>query len=139
MRVLWTCVLLLLSAVPSQAQTVLNPVPANQPLTASWNANPASEGVTAYRCYIDKVKIGADIPATSALVCAVPAQAVGQHNFEVSAVNAFGEGARASLTVTAGTPPSGPTNLRIVVQIAVQQSGEVTLLAASVSNDGVRP
>jgi len=50
----------------------------------------------------------------------------------VSAINAFGSASSAPLTVTAGNPPSAPVNLQIVVQVAVQSDGSVTLLAANV-------
>lgn len=133
MRAVLFAFVLSLYAAPVSAQT--NPVPASQPFTVAWDANPAAQSVTAYRCYVDKAKVGADIPASATPSCAVPGQTAGSHDVAISAVNAFGEGPRATLTVTAGTPPSAPTNLRIVVQIAVQPSGEVTLLAASVNKE----
>jgi predicted phage tail protein len=123
LRRLYLLVVCLLFSAPSLAQTV----PASQPFQVAFDDN---QTVLGYRCYVDGVKVA----EPTAKVCNIPGQAAGNHVIEVSAVNAIGEGAKsAGLVVTAGSAPVAPTNLRIVVQIAVQPSGAVTLLAASVA------
>lgn len=114
-------------------------VVASQPFQVAWDANPASDNVTVYRCYVDNIKQGTDIPVASPRLCTVPGLTAGTHVVEVSAVNSFAEGGRGMLSVTAGSAPSSPTNLRIVVQVAMQPDGSVTLLAASVSKDPPKP
>ena len=122
----------LLISAPALAQST--PVLVGQPVTVAWDASVAEEGITAYRCYLDKVKVGMDIPV-SQRTCTTSNVTVGVHVIEVSAVNVFGEGQKASVGAAAGTTPVAPTNLRIVVQIAVQPSANVTLLTASVTRD----
>lgn len=138
---LLTLVCLLTLAAPSVAQT--NPVAAGQPFTVSWDANPAADNVTVYRCYVDKTKVGSDIPVTSPRRCVVPSQTPGTHVVEVSAVNAWGEGARAALTASAGTPPGPPSGLRIEVTqtatINVAPGGQVTVLASTLEARTVAP
>lgn len=90
-------------------------VPANAPLTLQWDASP--DPVSGYRCYLDNVKVGTDLPAT-ARTCAFPGQASGSHTVAVSAFNTFGESAKTAVPFTVGGPPSPPTNLRLIVTTA---------------------
>jgi hypothetical protein len=123
--------LVLVCAFSALAQT--NPVPVSQPFTVAWDANPTGENVTVYRCYVDKTKVGADIPVATR-TCTVPGQTAGPHVVEISAVNTFGEGAKSPLTATAGTPPSAPPNLRLqtvtTATFEVAPDGSVTLLTS---------
>lgn len=133
--VLYACVLCLLSAVPVSAQT--NPVPAGQPFAVLFDHSGLN--VTGFQCVLDGKPVGSILAAT-ARQCAIPGLSVGVHTVTVTALNtnAFGTATASSapLTATAGTPPPAPqppTNLRLTVDVAVSQSGDVTLLAASVT------
>lgn len=134
-RLLLAVVLCLLYAAPALAQNV----PISQPFSVQFDpgaATPTNPAATGFQCYLDGKPLGAPLPA-SGRVCAIPGQPAGSHTVEVAGTLAFAtgivEGAKsAPLTATASAGPSAPTNLRIVVQVAVQPSGDVTLLAASV-------
>jgi hypothetical protein len=129
MRILFALVCLFIAA-PVFAQT--NPVPAGQPFNVDFDHD--GQNVTGFQCVLDGKPLGAVLPAT-ARRCAIAGLAAGPHTVAVEAVNAFGATASQPLSATAGTAPQAPTNLRIVVQVAVQSNGDVTLLSASVSKE----
>lgn len=127
MRVVFLSLVCLLLSVPALAQT--NPVPASQPFTVAFDHDGVN--VTGFQCVLDGKPLGAVLPSTGR-ACAIPGLAVGPHTIVVESVNAFGKTGSPSLTATAGVPPNGPTNLRIVVQVAVLPDGSVSLIAANV-------
>src|SRR5262245_23478340 len=110
MPIIFTVLLLVLCPLLASAQSV----PANQPFNVAFDD---TQVVVGYRCYVDGVKTGPDLSVTNK-VCAIPGQATGIHKIEVTAFNALAEsGKSAPLSVTSGTAPTPPTNLRIVVQV----------------------
>ena len=118
---------LALSATTVYAQT--NPVPVSQPFTVAFDHDGLN--VAGFQCYIDGNPSGALLPATSR-GCAIPGLATGSHTIGVAAVNMFGTASSPSFTVTAGSPPSAPSNLRLSMTIAVKPDGSVELLAFNV-------
>lgn len=115
-------------AVPASAQT--NPVPVSQPFDVGWQHT--GDGTPTFQCEVDGTPVGGQL-SSAARRCTIPGQSAGTHTVTVTASNAFGSATSAPLPATAGSPPSAPTNLQIVVQVAVQPDGRVTLLAASVA------
>ncbi len=121
-----------LSALATSAFAQTNPVAAGSAFNVAYDHD--GQNVTGFQCTVDGLPSGAVLSA-AARTCAIPGQTAGTHTVRVEAINAFGRAASAPLTVTAGSGPSAPTNLRVVVQIALQPSGEVQMLTASVSRE----
>jgi hypothetical protein len=117
-----------LVSVPAGAQT--NPVPAGQPFTVGFDH--AGTNVTGFQCYADGKPSGA-VLAVAARSCVIPGQTAGVHTVAVEARNAFGSTKSPDLTVTAGTAPASPTNLRVTVDVAINENGSLSLIAASVT------
>jgi hypothetical protein len=118
-----------LYAAPAFAQT--NPVPAGQSFRVGWDAD-ATGSTLNYQCSIDGTLLTMQL-ATAPRECTIPAQAAGVHTVMVRGLNNFGATNSDPLTVTAGTAPPKPGNLRIVTstQVRVNEDGTVTLLASS--------
>jgi hypothetical protein len=101
-------------------------VPLNQPFQLV--ADHDGVNTTGYRCFLDGVKVGADLPVPAGTVktitCAFAALATaGAHTASVSAFNASGEG-RLDVAVNVPLPPPGkPSNPRILVNGTVVQNG----------------
>lgn len=129
MRVLLAA-LLVLVAVPVMAQT--NPVQAGATFNVQFDHD--GQNVSSFQCSVDGKPVGVALPATGR-VCAIPGQLAGVHTVTVTATNPFGSVTSAPLTVTAGTAPTAPTNLRIVVQVALFSDGAVEVIAASVTKE----
>ena len=131
-----TVAVLIGSAQPVTAQTTA--VPANTAFQLQF----AHDGVnvTGYRCYVDGKPAGADLPASArvggTVTCTVPGQSVGAHTVQAAAFNTFGETRSATLAFTTGTPPAAPTNLQIVLQIAILPDGTAELRAFAVERTG---
>jgi hypothetical protein len=123
---------MLVLAVPAYAQT--NPIPAGKSFTVGFVPAATGEAATGWRCFLNGKALTPDLPAASR-ACVYPGQVPGTYTIDIAGVNAFGEGAKGTLTATAGNPPGAPTNLTITVQVAVQQTGDVTLLTASVARE----
>lgn len=80
----------------------------------TWNANPAAELVTSYKVYQDSVEVGETANATFTITSVSP----GVHQYQVSALNAWGESA---LSAPVSTPlaPSVPGGLSIQINVSV--------------------
>lgn len=130
---LLACVLVLIG-FPAYAQVPT--VPANTPFSVVSDHVDVGTPATGFRCYVDTIKIGNDLPLSARVngkfTCAMPGQTIGNHTVQTSAFNAFGETRSATFAVTVGGPPAGPTNLQIMLQIAVATDGTATLLAMKV-------
>lgn len=97
--------------------TSLGGVLAGSNVTLTWDARPASEGVSAYAIYesLNGVPVGSSSTTGTTFTKANLAQGV--HSFQVSARNAAGAGSRGAVfNVNVGPPPTeepgAPLNLR---------------------------
>lgn len=113
---LWLTILLVGLSVPVSAQYVVAP---NVPVIVVWDRS--TDIVVGYRCYLDGVKVGGDIPPGTT-TCLLPGVQSGAHVAGVTAFNDTGESQPSSMGFTASgstapPPTSGvpkpPTNLRI--------------------------
>lgn len=119
----------------AEAQTTAPSLIAGTPWRIQFDGATFAEG---YRAYVDGVRIGTDLPAPATLTgiqLTLPAVGVGAHTVQVSAFNSTGEGPKtAPLAFTATPPiPAAPTNLTIIVQVAVTPSGTATVTSATVT------
>jgi predicted phage tail protein len=113
-RLFLTAALFCLLPMTAMAQT--NPVAAGQAFTVAFDHDGA-------------------VLATTARTCAIPGQSSGAHAVTVTAINAFGSATSPALTVTAGTAPTAPSNLRISMTVAINADGTAELLAFNVSKE----
>lgn len=118
----------ILYASPAFAQTPT--VPLNTPFQLV--ATHDGKNTDGYRCYLDGVKSGADLPAsarnatTGDVACPYSGVATaGPHKVGVTAFNATGESQPAEVAFAVTVPlPSKPTNPRILVNGTVVQNGQ---------------
>jgi hypothetical protein len=134
MKVLLLALALVLIGFPAYAQTPT--VPANTPFTVV--ADHDGLNTTGYRCYIDGVRVGSDLPASARVngkvTCPMPGQATGSHSAIIAALNGASVETRSpSLSFNSvtppPTPPNAPSNLQIILQVAVSPDGTATLTA----------
>jgi hypothetical protein len=132
MRRLFLFALFCLLPITALAQT--NPVAAGQAFTVAFDHD--GQNVSGFRCFVDGKPAGADL-ASTARQCSIPGQTAGAHTVTVVAFNAFAPNgvSSAPLTVTAGTAPTAPSNLRISMNIAIKADGSAELLAFNVSKE----
>jgi predicted phage tail protein len=129
-RLFLTAALFCLLPMTALAQT--NPVAAGQAFTVAFDHD--GQNVTGFQCNVDGKPAGA-VLATTARTCAIPGQSSGAHAVTVTAINAFGSATSPALTVTAGTAPTAPSNLRISMTVAINADGTAELLAFNVSKE----
>ncbi len=122
----WLLGLLVLSATPAYSQATS--VEVNQPVRVAFDHT--GQHTSGFRIYQDATRV-AEIPLSElqagSVTTTVPAFTTrGPHVIGVSAYNADAESARATLDVTAVLPtPTVPTNLRIVIQLALNPDGSI--------------
>ena len=80
----------------------------------SWTANPPTEQVSAYTVYRDNAAI-TTVTTTTYTDADVP---LGQHIYEVSAINAWGEGPKSD-PISTLLPPSKVSGLTVQVVVTV--------------------
>lgn len=111
-------VLCVLSATTAtvHAQASVPTFPVGQALKAMVTHD--GVGTNGYRLYVDGVKSGPDLPATSlqagTVTIQLPALPAGRHTIDVAAFNDAGESAKATAPVFIG-PPSAPGPLRFSI------------------------
>lgn len=95
-------------------------------------ADHSGVNVTAFRVYVDGVKVGEDLPA-SALTAGVvttsdlPGLTAGAHSLQLAAVNGDREAKSAPLAVTVEPKtPDAPTNLRLVLEVIRAADGSLS-------------
>jgi hypothetical protein len=141
MKVLLLALALVLIGFPAYAQTPT--VPSNTPFSVvADHSDGTGTPATGFRCYIDGVRVGNDLPLSARVggkvTCAMPGQPAGGHSAIVAALNGVSIEARSpSLAFTAvtppPTPPNAPSNLQIILQVAVNPDGSATLTAMRIT------
>ena len=83
-------------------------------VTVNWTQNPAEEIVSGYNAYVDGV-LATPSPIVPPFVSDM---AMGLHNVEIAAVNAWGEGPKSD-PVSTPPAPSKPTGVSISITVNV--------------------
>lgn len=115
-------------SAPLYGQT--STVTVGQAFTLAWDHD--GQNTAGYRLFLDNVQV-AEIPvsaltAGTARATNLTVATRGTHLFEVAAYNADRESTRAGLTVTGVLPtPSTPTNLQIVITMALNPDGSISV------------
>lgn len=126
--------LLLLFATTVSAQTASVPTNTLYSVTAVVDGvNVVGQAGAGYRCYVDGVKVGADLaasaPVANVITCANPAiTTLGTHTVQVSAFNTTSEVKSVLLTFTTTLGlPTAPGTLHIIVNgVVVAADGTMT-------------